>query len=101
MKHQILPTTSAEIMTVHELALYLKTSDAKVYRMARTHDLPGFRIGKSWRFKKIMIDMWIRQKIQISGDPPFEIQFHLYEKNGSSPTGLKDSLVTHTEGIRG
>lgn len=64
------PITSSilsEIMTVHGLALYLKTSDAKVYRMARTHDLPAFRIGKSWRFKKKMIDMWISQKWMLVG----------------------------------
>jgi excisionase family DNA binding protein len=60
---------SVEIMTVHELALYLKTSDAKIYRMARMHDIPAFRIGNSWRFKKKMIDMWIRQRTELAFDP--------------------------------
>jgi excisionase family DNA binding protein len=62
MNKPITRPVSAEIMTVHELALFLKTSDAKVYRMARTGALPAFRIGKSWRFKRNMIDVWILEK---------------------------------------
>lgn len=70
------PITSpilSEIVTVHELAFYLKTSDAKVYRMARKGEVPAFRIGKSWRFKKKMIDMWISQKMDACGE---ERAFH-------------------------
>jgi len=63
MKNENRSLIPLDIMTVHDLALYLKTSDAKVYRMARKRDLPAFRIGKSWRFKRNMIDMWISQKI--------------------------------------
>lgn len=80
MKYQIAPAAFAEIMTVHELALYLKTSDAKVYRMARMRDLPAFRIGKSWRFKKHMIDAWIRQKIDTAYDPAPDLQIQAPEK---------------------
>jgi len=47
MKNQIVPAIIAEILTVHELALYLKTSEAKVHRLARIGDLPAFRIGRS------------------------------------------------------
>jgi excisionase family DNA binding protein len=80
MKYHIVPAMFAEIMTVHELALYLKTSDAKVYRMARMRDLPAFRIGKSWRFKKHMIDAWIRQKMDISCDLAPNLQIQVPEK---------------------
>ena len=80
MKYQVGSTHTNEIMTVHDLALYLKTSDAKVYRMARTRDLPGFRIGKSWRFKKNMIDMWIFQKTDTVPDLLPDLQFSAPEK---------------------
>ena len=53
-----------EIMTVHDLALYLKLSDAKIYRMAREGALPVIRIGKSWRFKKETIDDWLRNHVK-------------------------------------
>ena len=60
-------TNSADgIMTVHNVAHYLRLSEAKVYRMARAGGLPAFRIGKTWRFKKRSIDEWIREKIQLT-----------------------------------
>ncbi len=50
-----------DILTVHDLAVYLKMSDANIYRMARAGSLPVIRIGKTWRFKKDMIDAWLNQ----------------------------------------
>lgn len=69
----------AEIMTVHELAAYLKTSDAKVYRMARKGALPAFRIGKSWRFKRDRIDMWILEQTDTCEHEP-NLGIHLSEE---------------------
>jgi excisionase family DNA binding protein len=50
---------SSTIMTVHEVAEYLRISDAKVYRLAREHRLPVVRIGKTWRFRKDLLDDWL------------------------------------------
>ena len=50
-----------DILTVHDLAVYLKMSDANIYRMARAGSLPVIRIGKTQRFKKDMIDAWLNQ----------------------------------------
>jgi excisionase family DNA binding protein len=75
MNSEIESTLSVEIMTVHELALYLKTSRAKIYRMARMRTIPAFRIGNSWRFKKKMIDMWIRQRTELDADPSSGLKF--------------------------
>jgi excisionase family DNA binding protein len=46
------------IMTVHDVARYLHLSEAKVYRLARDGDVPSFRLGKSWRFRRDLIDEW-------------------------------------------
>jgi excisionase family DNA binding protein len=54
------PPTS-DVMTVHDLAEYLKMSDATIYRMARAGQLPVIRLGKTWRFKKDMVDNWLKQ----------------------------------------
>ena len=54
------------IMTVHNVAKYLRLSEAKIYRMARTGGLPAFRIGKTWRFNKNSIDEWIREKTALT-----------------------------------
>jgi excisionase family DNA binding protein len=47
------------ILTVHEVAEYLRISEAKVYRLVREHRIPVVRIGKSWRFRKDMLDDWL------------------------------------------
>jgi excisionase family DNA binding protein len=49
------------LMTVKEVAYYLKISISKVYAMANAHEIPAVRVGKSWRFKQEMIDDWIQQ----------------------------------------
>jgi excisionase family DNA binding protein len=53
-------------MNVRELATYLRLSEAKVYRMANSGSVPAFRVGKSWRFKKDMIDDWIQRQVKTS-----------------------------------
>jgi excisionase family DNA binding protein len=47
------------MLTVHDLAVYLRLSDAMVYKLARAGQMPSLRVGKSWRFKKELIDDWI------------------------------------------
>jgi len=54
------------IMTGHNVARYLRLSEAKIYRMARTGGLPALRIGRTWRFTKPTIDDWIRAKTQLT-----------------------------------
>jgi excisionase family DNA binding protein len=47
------------ILTVREVAEYLRLSEAKVYRLANERQLPAIRIGKSWRFRKDLLDEWL------------------------------------------
>jgi excisionase family DNA binding protein len=49
------------ILTVREVAEYLRLSEAKVYRLANERQLPAIRIGKSWRFRKDLLDEWLSQ----------------------------------------
>jgi excisionase family DNA binding protein len=52
------------IMTVHDVAEYLRLSEAKVYKMANEGRVPALRMGKAWRFKKELIDEWIRRETE-------------------------------------
>ncbi len=45
-------------MNVHDVASYLRLSEAKVYRLANEGRVPSFRLGKSWRFRRDLIDEW-------------------------------------------
>lgn len=48
------------ILTVEELASYLKVNPQTIYRRFRAGDLPGVRIGRSIRFPKELVDAWLR-----------------------------------------
>ncbi len=51
------------ILTVSELAEYLKLSRAKVYQMAQRGELPGAKLGTHWRFRKDLIDRWLEEQM--------------------------------------
>ena len=40
----------ASIVTAKELGQYLKLSESTIYKLALVGELPGFKIGDSWRF---------------------------------------------------
>ncbi len=40
----------ANMVTAREVGQYLKISESTVYKLAASGELPGFRIGNSWRF---------------------------------------------------
>ena len=51
-----------EIMTVQELAQYLRLAEATIYRLAQAGEIPAVKVGRTWRFKKALIDEWFRQQ---------------------------------------
>jgi excisionase family DNA binding protein len=53
---------SDEILTLKELAKYLKLTEKTAYRLASEGKLPGFKVGGSWRFKLVDIETWIELK---------------------------------------
>ncbi len=51
------------IVTAKELGQYLKLSDSTIYKLAAKGEIPGFRIGDSWRFDMAeVIDSIIKGK---------------------------------------
>ena len=48
-----------DILTVKEVANYLKVNERTIYRLATNGELPAFRVGASWRFRLNEIDKWI------------------------------------------
>ncbi len=48
-----------EILTLKEVAEYLKLAEKTAYRLAAEGKLPGFKVGGSWRFKADDIERWI------------------------------------------
>jgi len=62
-------TEPGSVMTVHEVARYLRLSEAKVYQMTRTGSVPAIRLGKTWRFRRDLLDEWIRRESERSLNP--------------------------------
>ena len=62
------PEKNKMLMNVREVAEYLRISEAKVYRLANQGGIPVMRIGKAWRFRKDLLDQWIRQNTEASVD---------------------------------
>ncbi len=59
-----MPSSTAEnaIMTIGEVADYLKVTERTIYRLAGAKQIPAFKVGGSWRFSKADIDRWIREQ---------------------------------------
>ncbi len=51
-----------EILTIKEVAAYLKLTEKTAYRLAAEGDIPGFKVGGSWRFKRREIENWIDEQ---------------------------------------
>jgi excisionase family DNA binding protein len=59
--------TDSAIMTVKDVADYLRMSEAKVYKLVKEGVLPVARIGKTWRFRKDLLDAWLEQSSTYEG----------------------------------
>ena len=59
-----MPSSPADnaIMTIGEVADYLKVTERTIYRLAGAKQIPAFKVGGSWRFSKADIDGWIKRQ---------------------------------------
>lgn len=57
---------SDEIMTLEEVAKYLKLKPQTVYKWAQEGRIPGAKLGKEWRFRKGILDEWVDSSIALS-----------------------------------
>lgn len=51
-----------QILTIKDVAIYLKLAEKTAYKLAAEGKLPGFKVGGSWRFKAVDIEKWIEDK---------------------------------------
>ena len=53
-----------DVMTVREVAEYLKVKERTIYRLVAKGGIPAFKVGGSWRFRRAEIDEWITRRTQ-------------------------------------
>jgi excisionase family DNA binding protein len=56
----------SDLMTVNEVADYLRCHTASIYRLLKRRKIPAFKVGFDWRFSRRAIDAWT--------NGPFETQ---------------------------
>lgn len=54
-----------QVMTLDELALYLKVPKSTLYKIVQERRIPGQKIGKQWRFGKQAIDQWLASQTSL------------------------------------
>jgi excisionase family DNA binding protein len=50
------------IMTIDELAQYLRVHKKTIYRLLRQRAIPAMRVGRQWRFETTAIDDWLKHR---------------------------------------
>ena len=56
------------LMTLEEVASYLRLSKDTVYRMASAGKLPASKVGSQWRFRKVDVDLWLEKNKNVKQD---------------------------------
>ncbi|MDD4202904.1 MAG: helix-turn-helix domain-containing protein [Candidatus Omnitrophica bacterium] len=51
-----------DIMTIEELADYLRMQKVTIYKHVQEGKIPAFKVGGAWRFKRSTIDKWIEEQ---------------------------------------
>ena len=72
-----------DILTIEEVAKYLRVSDRTVYDWAQKGEIPAGKIGTVWRFKKSEVENWVNAKLSSSSLSQNDSQVHI--KNILSP----------------
>jgi excisionase family DNA binding protein len=47
------------VLTIDELAVYLKIAKSTLYKLAQEGKVPGQKVGRHWRFRRETIDRWL------------------------------------------
>ncbi len=54
-----------EFMTTKEVARYLRVDQYTIYRLVSQKKIPAFKIGNQWRFKRSVLERWLKTKMNI------------------------------------
>lgn len=58
-------SNTGQVMTLDELATYLKLPKSTLYKLVQQGRVPGQKLGKQWRFGRAAIDRWLDAEQQV------------------------------------
>jgi PTS system nitrogen regulatory IIA component len=95
-----------DILTIEEVAKYLRVSERTVYDWAQKGEIPAGKIGTVWRFKKTEIEKWVNSRLTAQNlEPQFDaiqvesiispdrIAFLNYSSKRDALTALAENLA--------
>jgi len=50
-----------KLLTLEQVAEYLSVDKFTVYRLLADKELPAFKVGNQWRFKRRLLENWLRK----------------------------------------
>jgi excisionase family DNA binding protein len=56
------------VLTLDEVASYLRVHPSTIYRLVKKRHLPAFKVGSDWRFKLESIEQWLTDAERGQGD---------------------------------
>ena len=61
---QMAKQTHDIVMTIDDLAKYLKLSTSTLYKLCAEGKVPGQKVGRHWRFHKAVVDQWLTEGLK-------------------------------------
>jgi excisionase family DNA binding protein len=58
-----------DLLKAKEVAEWLKISTVTLYKLIETEELPAFKVGDKWRFRREAIDEWIKKREELEKTP--------------------------------
>jgi len=97
--------TDDDILTLEEVAKYLRVSERTIYDCAQKGEIPAGKIRTAWRFKKSEIDKWVDEKLtsknlntqinQVHADAVLSLQRIIF----MDYSGKKDALLALADNL--
>jgi excisionase family DNA binding protein len=56
-------TPDHEILTLEEVAHYLRLKPQTIYKWAQERRIPAVKLGKEWRFRRSVLDRWLDEQM--------------------------------------
>jgi excisionase family DNA binding protein len=56
------------VLTLEEVAQFLRVHPSTVYRLLRKRTIPAFKVGSDWRFNQESVERWVKKLEITEGD---------------------------------
>ena len=60
-KHGAAPVLEDRLLTLREVAEYLRLKERTIYKWAEEGAIPASKLGSAWRFRKSDVDEWVEE----------------------------------------